>query len=833
MKPALALLSLALTFTAAFAQPQALEIGPDNTADLPGGKEADGIIGDFVLRNDKVVACVSHNAPLRRANMSTFYGADGITPGCLYDLSLRSEQNDQLVIFTPSAQQGPVSWVRIAKDGKDGEAVVETVVTAANNKGLYKRHEYRLRDGWQGLLIVTTYRNEGTTARKGTVEDRWTKFASTGNADGITWADAEDPADKCGYAYAWFEGDGFKAPPKEINLAPGQEITFARFLAVGHSPAEAVGEVLTRRGPTALVRGNVTSSGRPVTTAAVEIKLGKGTVPAYPDAKGEFTLRLPEGTHDITTTDIGRDAVKTSLKVDPRLRIAFVPFQAELGAASAIQFQITGPNGKSIPCKAQFLGVNGTPSPNLGPKLRAHGCLDQYHSERGDFRVQVPPGEYDVIITRGIEFSHLKQRVKVEPGKTVTVKGALQRLVDTTGWVSADYHNHSTPSGDNTCGTADRIINLAAEHFEFAPTTEHNRLFDWRPVIEKLGLQDEMQTVSGMELTGSTTHFNSFPFQPVPFTQDNGAPVWNPDPRITAITLRNHQGEDPRRWIQINHPDMVFNFIDRDGDGRADGGHAALPLLIDGLETQNYSTSQILADAPFAIGRGRDGKETVNHLREFIWLQLLNQGHRLTAVAVNDAHAVHGNGVGAWRMYMPSASDLPAEIDWKENARHAKAGRSYLTSGPFLQVTTEDGRGPGDTIRATGGVALKVKVQCTDWIDIDRVQVLVNGRKDPKLNFTRATHPKMFADGVVKFDQTIRVPLAQDAHVIVVAMGEKTNLSIGYGSSDQAKIHPCAYHNPIWADVDGNGFTPNGDTLGWPLPTKGMSVAEAKKLLGK
>jgi hypothetical protein len=33
--------------------------------------------------------------------------------------------------------------------------------------------------------------------------------------------------------------------------------------------------------------------------------------------------------------------------------------------------------------------------------------------------------------------------------------------------------------------------------------------------------------------------------------------------------------------------------------------------------------------------------------------------------------------------------------------------------------------------------------------------------------------------------------------------------------------------------VDGNGFTANGDTLGWPLPTKGMSVAGAKKLLGK
>ncbi len=150
----------------------------------------------------------------------------------------------------------------------------------------------------------------------------------------------------------------------------------------------------------------------------------------------------------------------------------------------------------------------------------------------------------------------------LKAGETFAFSGTLKRLVDTRGWVSADYHNHSTQSGDNTCGTDDRIINLAAEHIEFAPTTEHNRLYDWRPHIDRLGLAQFIQTVPGMELTGSGAHFNSFPFKPVPRTQDNGAPVWNKDPRITAITLRDWQGAEPDRWVQINHPDMVTNFID-------------------------------------------------------------------------------------------------------------------------------------------------------------------------------------------------------------------------------------------------------------------------------
>ena len=71
-----------------------------------------------------------------------------------------------------------------------------------------------------------------------------------------------------------------------------------------------------------------------------------------------------------------------------------------------------------------------------------------------------------------------------------------------------------------------------------------------------------------------------------------------------------------------------------------------------------------------------------------------------------------------------------------------------------------------------GRLDLKVKVQCNTWAGIDRVQILVNGRPEPKLNFTRATHPQMFKDGVVKFDEKLHIPLQSDAHLIVVAIDE-------------------------------------------------------------
>jgi hypothetical protein len=273
-------------------------------------------------------------------------------------------------------------------------------------------------------------------------------------------------------------------------------------------------------------------------------------------------------------------------------------------------------------------------------------------------------------------------------------------------------------------------------------------------------------------------------------------------------------------------------FIDRDGDGIADGGFVGVGGMIDATETENGPGTDILHDAPFKVGRTAGALAAkASTVREFIWRQLLNQGHRLVAVGVADAHSVYGNGVGCWRGYIPSSTDEPAKIDWAELSPRVKQGNMVLTTGPFLEVTTQNGKIAGDDDRATGGIDLKVRVQCTDWIDIDRVQVLVNSRPDPKLNFTRAANPTMFQDGVVKFEQIIHVPLQQDAHLIVVAIDEDGDSKVGYGTSDYAKMRPCAYNNPIYVDADGNGFKPNGDTLGYDLPTMGMTADKARALL--
>ena len=84
----------------------------------------------------------------------------------------------------------------------------------------------------------------------------------------------------------------------------------------------------------------------------------------------------------------------------------------------------------------------------------------------------------------------------------------------------------------------------------------------------------------------------------------------------------------------------------------------------------------------------------------------------------------------------------------------------------------------GDDLAAPGGkLTLHVRVQCPNWIEVNRVQVFVNGKPEPKGNFTRA-HPRRQVPlgAIVVFDETIPLALASDAHLVVACAGEGKGL---------------------------------------------------------
>ena len=820
--------------TAQLGQVEAFEVGRDNTDQMPKGKEADGLPGDYVLRNDKVELLIGGNLPLRRANMTTEYTSP--IPGTIFDLDLRRGGNDQLTAFRPGDAKEMMTYVRVVDAPGAGAAAVEAVRTAPSGDGLYTRHEYRLQAGWQYVLVNSTYRNEAAQPRKITPQAEWKGLDQEAQAGEVRTGDSIDSFDKRGFAWAPVAP---RSIPKEVTLQPGEEKKYQVALAVAESPLAAYGVIASLLGPTGAVSGRIADTdGRPAERAALVATIEGTKIKGYPDADGVYALSLPAGSHSLEIDDLGREplsqpvnlAAGKSAKVDWKV-----------SSAARVQGMVRDSSGEASPAKIQWLGRNGTPDPDFGTGYRVHGNSHQYQAHDGVFAQQVPPGDYLVRITHGPEFDLFEQPISVSAGETVEINATLQRSVDTAGWVSTDFHAHSTPSGDNYCRTDDRIINLAAEHIEFAPTTEHNRIYDWEPHIDRLGLSQRIKTVPGMELTGSGQHFNAFPLAPNPLEQDGGAPVWTFDPRINAIVLRDwgtpslHGGNrydsganarnarDVRfgggsdRWVQANHPSVQSIFFDRDEDGVRDGGFVGFEKMIDAAEVWS---AEILNHQPMIPWRGRDEKVPN---RTFFWLQMLNQGRHVWCVAVSDAHRIFGNGVGDWRTYVPSSSDEPSKIDHAEIIRNAKAGRMMITNGPFLEVETADGQPIGSTIHAEGYVDLKIKVQAANWIELDRVQVMVNGRMPESLNFKASTHPEMFRSGVVRFEQTVRVPLQEDAHLIVAAVDEDSDLSKGWGLNVQGQMAPTAYTNPIYVDTRHDGFQANGDTLGYSLPSAKLS----------
>jgi hypothetical protein len=173
---------------------------------------------------------------------------------------------------------------------------------------------------------------------------------------------------------------------------------------------------------------------------------------------------------------------------------------------------------------------------------------------------------------------------------------------------------------------------------------------------------------------------------------------------------------------------------------------------------------------------------------------------------------------------LKSPTDNPAEVRTLDVVHAAEHGNVVMSSGPFMEVAlraagaTHDAS-PGDDLAVPGGQAtLKVRVQCPNWFDVDRVQVFLNGRPAESLNFTRESAPERFSGETMKFDQELPLRLERDTHVIVAAIGERSKLGSVMGP-DHADDRPVAVSNPIFVDVDGGGFKPSNDTMG-ALPVK-------------
>src|SRR5262249_44406832 len=150
----------------------------------------------------------------------------------------------------------------------------------------------------------------------------------------------------------------------------------------------------------------------------------------------------------------------------------------------------------------------------------------------GEATVELAPGDYTLVATRGTEWGIDRRAVTVAraaPGSAAVGPIALtiDREVDTTGFIAADTHVHTlTFSGHGDASVEERMVTLAGEGVELAVATDHNHETDYRPVQEHMGLHEHFTPVIGDEVTTGVGHMNAFPLDPSLQTPDHTLKDW-------------------------------------------------------------------------------------------------------------------------------------------------------------------------------------------------------------------------------------------------------------------------------------------------------------------
>lgn len=817
----------------------------------PSGKEVDAIYGDFVLRNEHLVAVIAQPIEGRNANMTVRN-----VGGCLVDLTRRNHQSDQLSAFYPAAKLSTYRSGESLDDQGKPIALSSTYSSAkaASIRVLAKSSEtrpavettYSLQSDAEYLVVTTTYRNESAERINVQLEDALRADAQKeqivkapdGTAD-LYWFHDE----------FWGQAYGFDAPGltvaannsgakdttlryevengrRQVEIEPGKSFSLTRRVYPGNDlPHVRAIAAKARQTPVfETVLSLRDAQDQPVPQAKLILQRGDskwGSV--LTDRKGDARTWLPAGDYQLTANvfevAVVSDQASIALNVAARTEPTTKTIKLPAWRPGTVTAKVTDGAGQPIPCKIEFLAKAGTSQPSFGPESADFATKSLCFAPLGELQQALPPGNYEVVISHGPEFDAIFKDITVGPNQTVALNEKLPRVVNTNGWISSDFHSHSSPSGDNTGSQLGRVLNLLCDHIEFAPCTEHNRIDTYVPHIERLKVGRFMGTCTGMELTGTPlplNHQNAFPMVMKPHLQDGGGPVTDSDieTQMERLALWDNRSE---KLVQINHPDLGWMFNDKDGDGQPDAGHSRLLGLFDVIEI--HPVPDILTLDPFQTVSSNKSNNRI-----FNWLQFLNQGRRWVGVVNTDAHYnYHESG---WvRNWIKSPTDDPAAVKPLDVVRASSAGALVMSNGPFLDVRmSEAGRAnwviAGQDLTAPSKkVSVEVKVQCPNWLEIDRVFVLVNGRIHPQHHYRKATHSNLFRSGVVRFSEKLELELERDAHLIVVAGSELTTLGKVHGPT-WGKHRPAAFINPIYVDVDGNGFQHNNDTLGRPLPVK-------------
>jgi hypothetical protein len=609
------------------------------------------------------------------------------------------------------------------------------------------------------------------------------------------------------------------------------------------------------------------------------------------DAAGKGSVRLPAGTWKLTGALEGRlpgPAVEVTVAAGAT-QLASV----QLEPSRRLTVQVKDPFGRPGPAKV-FVRCAGGTCPFSFETWRQHYLFEKFSNGaaaigfvpvQGTLDLWLPPGMYDVTVSRGPEFN-VWPDTWPQAGHPVDltqldaqVDAVLARVVETPGWMSADLHVHAAASADSAVPNELRVLSFLGEGVDVLLSTDHEHITDFAPYIRALGAEGLMASMIGEEVTTfSYGHFNAFPLVrkaevPNGGAFDHAGGEASPSLRLTEL-FPAIKAEHDGAVVQINHPR---------------GGGGALTLLK--VDTATGASHGVPADYGMApdpdataadtrvYGEGFDALETANGpspssavLND--WMTLLSRGAVRTASGTSDTHYAYKSTGGYARTYAQVGADTPAGFSARAFADAIRTQRAYVTNGPLLEVTArrlDAGGQPvgapvelGGTISIGAGESLEltVDVQAAETTPFDRIELhshapgreAQNGESnstwpDGRILQTRTLDPANLplepvagTNGVplrrVHVTEKFVVQPTTDTWLVVMVRGRATRALWPLHGSQA-----MAYSNAILVDADGSGRYDDfplkpGMPLRAPRPAtkakaKVPTAAELQQAIGK
>lgn len=778
----------------------------DAPLEVPG---ASALPGDYVLQNELATFVVT--APEHPVG-------NAASGGYLADAFMNDSPADQLgqlhlYLNDTYPRMARVQSARIAgdrhssaavclevtgSDTLDSSSTVTTTYTLRPNTTLLEiktslspiQHNlgrFAVGDAFAWGIVEQYLPGRGFGASKGNFTGPWIG----GQADGVAYGlfagkqNLWGPVDK-----TWADISG-----TTLSVSAGKTASYSRFFVVGHDLAEVSGNVeafrgekLTRLEGTAIEK----ETNSPVDAARILItRDGKPFTVAHSRNGGRFSACLPPGNYTLTA----QERARTLLSGPVSLKL---PDQASSSVAllfsspAVVNLRVRDSQSATLlPCKAIFLGRNHTPDPDFGQPEQYH-TSNVIHIPQGQQRIVVAPGDYDVVLCRGLEYDVTTQSLELKPGTQTTVEASLQQCIQLPGYIRGDFHQHMKNSFDCAIPLEDRVISSVCEGLDFVAATDHNFITDLSPTIHKLGLERWIFSAIGDEMTPRKHffgHINAFPLTVDTSKPRNGAIGF--EKTIAARVFEEALGFPGEQVVQVNHP--------RNGDlGYFNHVHLSPE---DGTTTHSNWSDRFTAVELF------NGKRSTEDFDEGCrdWFNLLNLGYAFTATGNSDSHRIYDQEPGYPRNYIAikeavTSGSFPTveQVVRGVNEEHAV----FVTNGPLVSFRTSSGTSVGEMeTRKKGPVEFEVQILGANFVQPSRVEFYGNGQllKTQSFEETSAT---------VKWQGSLHDEPTSDTWYTVIVRGSRSLspvLSASTASGKAEPVTPLAFTNPIWIDRDGDG----------------------------